>query len=179
MSAGSAGSAVSAPAAPEKENVWDYPRPPSLKRAPWPLTVEFGGAVIASAKAGEAWAVRETSHPPTYYLPRAAFAEGALRPARGARGSVCEWKGRATYWDLVSADGSKVVNAGAWSYEDPTASFAPIKGHVALYASNVDKCTVNGEAVTPQPGDFYGGWATSWISGGERGFKGPPGTMFW
>jgi hypothetical protein len=43
-------------------------------------------------------------------------------------------------------------------------------------AGAVDRCTVNGEAVTPQPGGFYGGWVTSWITGP---FKGIPGSMGW
>ena len=38
---------------------------------------------------------------------------------------------------------------------------------------------VDGEAVLRQEGDFYGGWITSWISGGDRGFKGGPGTWGW
>ena len=39
-------------------------------------------------------------------------------------------------------------------------------------------CTVlvDGEAVQPQPGNFYGGWITNDIVGP---FKGEPGTMGW
>ncbi len=40
----------------------------------------------------------------------------------------------------------------------------------------VDRCTVNGEEVIPQPGGFYGGWITSWVAGP---FKGVPGSMGW
>jgi hypothetical protein len=40
----------------------------------------------------------------------------------------------------------------------------------------VDRCTVNGEQVRPQPGGFYGGWITSWVTGP---FKGVPGSMGW
>ena len=43
-------------------------------------------------------------------------------------------------------------------------------------AAHVDRCTVNGEQVIPQPGGFYGGWVTSWIAGP---FKGVPGSMGW
>ena len=63
-----------------------------------------------------------------------------------------------------------------WSYASPTSAFAPIRDFVAFYGSRVDECTVAGERVEPQPGDFYGGWITSWITGP---FKGPPGTMGW
>ena len=40
----------------------------------------------------------------------------------------------------------------------------------------MDRCTVDGEEVRPQPGGFYGGWVTSQVVGP---FKGDPGTMHW
>jgi uncharacterized protein (DUF427 family) len=134
------------------------------------ITVELGGQTIASTN--RAWRVLETSHPPTYYLPREAFIEGVLRSAPGA--SWCEWKGQASYYDLVTE--AREAPRAAWTYERPSPSFSPIAGAVAVMAARVDRCTVNGEEVTPQPGDFYGGWVTSWIVGP---FKGIPGSMGW
>src|SRR5690349_25055254 len=101
------------PVRPGQESVWDYPRPPRLERTPARLEIVLGGEVVASTTAG--WRVLETSHPPNYYLPREAFVPGVLRRAGG--GSVCEWKGRATYWDLVHA--GRVASSAAWSYEAP------------------------------------------------------------
>ena len=46
----------------------------------------------------------------------------------------------------------------------------------AFYAGRVDAAFVGEERVTPQPGDFYGGWITSRIVGP---FKGGPGTLGW
>lgn len=46
--------------------------------------------------------ILETSHPPTYYLPREAFAPGVLQPAQGT--SWCEFKGTAGYLDVVAGD---------------------------------------------------------------------------
>jgi uncharacterized protein (DUF427 family) len=158
------------PVGPGQESVWDYPRPPRLERTTALLQVELGGAVIAETREG--WRVLETSHPPTYYLPRAAFGEGVLRPAPGT--SWCEWKGQATYFDLVSA--TTLAPRSAWTYEDPTAGFEPIAGAVAVMAAQVDRCLVDGEVVTPQPGGFYGGWVTSAIAGP---IKGIPGSMGW
>lgn len=155
---------------PGQESVWDYPRPPLLQRFDGPITIELGGQVVASTD--HAWRVLETSHPPTYYLPRSAFADGVLRDAPGA--SWCEWKGRARYFDLVAGDA--VAPKAAWSYPDPTPGFEPIAGAVAVMAGQVDRCTVNGETVVPQPGGFYGGWITSWVVGP---FKGVPGSMGW
>ncbi|ORV46882.1 hypothetical protein AWC03_01890 [Mycobacterium europaeum] len=155
---------------PRKESVWDYPRPPRVEPFTGRITVELGGEVIASTP--RAWRVLETSHPPTYYLPREAFADGALRAAPGS--SWCEWKGRATYYDLIG--GGVVAPKSAWSYPDPTPGFEQIGGAIAVMAGNVDRCTVNGEVVVPQPGGFYGGWITSWVTGP---FKGGPGSAGW
>ena len=155
---------------PGQESVWDYPRPPRLERFDAPITIELGGEVIATAHG--AWRVLETSHPPTYYLPRTAFAAGVLRDAPGS--SWCEWKGQARYFDLVTA--AKVASKAAWTYPKPTAGFEPIADAVAVMAGQVDRCTVGGETVIPQPGGFYGGWITSGVVGP---FKGGPGSAGW
>ena len=155
---------------PGQESVWDYPRPPRLEEFTGSITVELGGQTIASTT--RAWRVLETSHPPTYYLPASCFGEGCLRPASGS--SWCEWKGQAGYYDLVTP--SAVAPRAAWTYSNPTAGFAAIAGAIAVMAAQVDRCTVNGEEVIPQPGGFYGGWVTSWIAGP---IKGVPGSMGW
>ena len=161
---------VPEPVGPGQESVWDYPRPPRLERTGSLLEVELGGVVVASTREG--WRVLETSHPPTYYLPRAAFADGALRATAGS--SWCEWKGQASYFDLVS--GATVAPRAAWTYEQPTPGFEELAGAVAVMASMVDRCRVDGEVVVPQPGGFYGGWVTSLVAGPV---KGGPGTQGW
>ena len=155
---------------PDQESVWDYPRPPRLERFEGRITIELGGEVIASTQG--AWRVLETSHPPTYYLPRTAFAEGVLRDAPGS--SWCEWKGQARYFDLFTA--GRAAPKAAWTYPHPTPGFEPIANAVAVMAGQVDRCTVDGETVTPQPGGFYGGWITSAVVGP---FKGGPGSAGW
>lgn len=158
------------PAGPGQESVWDYPRPPRLETFEGEITVELGGEVIAATR--QAWRVLETSHPPTYYLPRSAFRDGVLRPAPGS--SWCEWKGRARYFDLVTAD--RVARRAAWNYPDPSPGFEAISDALAVMAADVDRCTVNGETVVPQEGGFYGGWITSAVVGP---FKGGPGSAGW
>ncbi len=154
------------PPAAGQESVWDYPRPPRLEPFAGSVTVELGGTTIASAN--HAWRVLETSHPPTYYLPREAFTEGVLRETSGS--SWCEWKGQATYYDLVTD--TRAAPRAAWSYLNPSPGFEPIAGAIAVMAAHVDHCTVNGEEVVPQPGGFYGGWITSWIVGPFKGIRG-------
>ena len=157
------------PVGPGQESVWDYPRPPRLERTPALLEVVLGGVVVASTREG--WRVLETRHPPTYYLPRAAFRPGALRPAAGA--SWCEWKGQASYFDLVCGD--VVAERAAWTYEHPSPGFEEIAGAVAVMAAQVDECRVDGEVVTPQPGGFYGGWITAATAGPVKGIPGSAG----
>jgi uncharacterized protein (DUF427 family) len=155
---------------PGQESVWDYPRPPRLEAIDATITVELGGQTVATTKLG--WRVLETSHPPTYYLPREAFGEGVLRPAEGP--SWCEWKGQAAYFDVVTP--ARTAERAAWTYPRPTPGFEAITGAIAVMAAAVDRCTVNGETVLPQPGGFYGGWITSTVVGP---FKGIPGSMGW
>ena len=155
---------------PGQLSVWDFPRPPALAQWHEQVEVVLGGDVIAGTT--EAWCVLETSHPPTYYLPRSAFVEGSLREAGGS--SFCEWKGDAAYLDLVARH--RVAERAAWTYPEPTAAFAVLRDHVALYVAAVDECLVDGERVVPQHGGFYGGWVTSRVVGP---FKGIPGSRGW
>lgn len=152
------------------ESVWDYPRPPRVEKSDELVRVMLGGEVIAETR--ESLRVLETSHPPTYYLPRTAFREGSLSAAPGA--SMCEWKGRASY--LTVSGGDRAEQGAAWSYPLPLPGFEALHEHVALYPGRMDAVEVDGERVQPQAGGFYGGWITSRVSGP---FKGEPGTRGW
>ena len=158
------------PPGPGQESVWDYPRPPRVEPSRETVEVVLGGEVVARSNA--TFRVLETSHPPTYYLPVAAFRDGVLQPADGS--SYCEWKGQATYYDLVSP--SRTAPRAGWTYPTPTAGFEVIRDHVAVMPGLVDRCVVDGETVEPQAGGFYGGWVTSRVVGP---FKGEPGTWGW
>ena len=157
----------------EVESVWDYPRPPRLEASARRVTIVHTGVSIAESV--RTMRILETSHPPVYYIPQADIVMELLRPS-ARRGSFCEFKGVASYWNLVMPDGKRVEDV-AWSYARPSsASYAALKDYLAFYASKVDACFVDGEQVAPQPGDFYGGWITSHVKGP---FKGAPGTLGW
>lgn len=155
---------------PGQESVWDYPRPPRLERGTRRVRIQLGGSVILDTT--DSWRVLETSHPPTVYVPRSAFTGCELRPA-GQR-TRCEWKGTASYVDLVGGD--VVAPAVAWGYPEPTPAFAPLAAYLTVYPEGVDGVWLDDEPVRPQPGGFYGGWVTEDVVGP---FKGEPGTMFW
>ncbi len=152
------------------ENVWDYPRPPALVPCERRVRIELGGTTIADSTA--ALRVLETSHPPTIYVPPADVAPGHLEDA--GPGSICEWKGRATSFDVVA--GERRVDGGAWCYRDPTPGFASLRDFVAFYPGRMDGAWLDDERVQAQPGDFYGGWITADLQGP---FKGAPGTLGW
>jgi uncharacterized protein (DUF427 family) len=154
------------------ESVWDYPRPPRVERSTKLVRVVLGGGVIAESE--RAHRVLETSHPPVYYVPREDISEGSLAPS-GGRGSFCEFKGGASYLDATGADGTPVRTA-AWFYPDPSPGFEAICDAVAFYPALMDECTLDGETVVAQAGDFYGGWISSEVAGP---FKGGPGTFGW
>ncbi|MBW4654543.1 MAG: DUF427 domain-containing protein [Kaiparowitsia implicata GSE-PSE-MK54-09C] len=155
---------------PGQESVWDYPRPPRLEDTPRRIQIIFNGETIADTT--RAKRVLETSHPPTYYLPPDDVCMTFL--SRTSRSSFCEWKGIAAYYTLTVGD--RTLPDIAWGYPDPTPSFSALKDHLAFYAAPMDRCSVDGELVTPQPGGFYGGWVTPDIVGP---FKGEPGTWGW
>jgi uncharacterized protein (DUF427 family) len=155
---------------PGQESVWDYPRPPRVEEFPLPIRVIFNNQVIAETT--RARRVLETSHPPVYYIPRKDLNMNVLQEA--VESSFCEWKGRADYYNVLV--GGRRAERAAWTYPDPSPAFQTLKDHFAFYAGAMDACTVDGEIVTPQPGDFYGGWITDNIVGP---FKGEPGTLFW
>lgn len=155
---------------PGQESVWDYPRPPRLERSERRIRVVHAGRTVAETTA--AWRILETSQPPAFYLPPRDVDTDLLRSAAGR--SFCEWKGAATYWDVVV--GEAVASKAAWSYRDPTPAFAPISDHLAFYPQSLDACFVDDEQVDANDGDFYGGWVTSHVVGP---FKGAPGTLGW
>ncbi len=155
---------------PGQESVWDYPRPPALVTSDALVEIVLGGVTIASTR--RSLRVLETSHPPTFYVPAVDFVDGVLVPVSGS--TFCEWKGAASYFDLVTPD--RTAPRAGWTYPTPTRGFEALVDHVAVMPSLVDRCVVDGEVVRPQAGGFYGGWITDSVAGP---FKGEPGTHGW
>lgn len=161
---------IRVPSAPGQESVWDYPRPPRIESSSRHIQVLFNHQVIADTRLS--WRILETSHPPVYYIPPQDIRVEFLRPNPAS--SLCEWKGQASYYDVLV--GERRAIQAAWYYPQPTPGFESIRNFVAFYAGSMDCCMVDGEIVQPQPGGFYGGWITQEIVGP---FKGEPGTVGW
>lgn len=152
---------------PGQESVWDYPRPPAIRRDARLIEVLDRDSVIA--RSTDAYKVMETASPPTFYIPAADINRELLVATSDA--TYCEWKGTASYWALARDP----VNPIGWSYERPRSRFELIKGYLAFYPGRLE-CRLDGESVRAQPGRFYGGWITSEVVGP---FKGEPGTGHW
>ncbi len=155
-----------------QESVWDYPRPPRLEPCGKRIRIVSGGLVLADSI--RTLRLLETSHPPSYYIPPEDVNLEMVQHSSAS--SYCEFKGEAAYYDLKT--GAK--NA-AWFYPSPTRAYAGLMNHLAFYPSRVvvqagDGCFVNDERVTPQAGNFYGGWITADVVGS---FKGEAGTQGW
>ncbi|MEM8780450.1 MAG: DUF427 domain-containing protein [Cyanobacteria bacterium P01_G01_bin.49] len=155
---------------PGQESVWDYPRPPRLVSCDKKIQIIFNDVTLLNSQ--RTYRVLETSHPPVYYISPEDIQMEYLH--RTEKRSFCEWKGSARYYTII-VDDKKAPNA-AWYYPNPNPEFVQIKDYVAFYPSLMDECLVNGEKVTSQPGDFYGGWITSDIVGP---FKGVSGSWGW
>jgi uncharacterized protein (DUF427 family) len=65
----------------------------------------------------------------THYFPPNALKMGFF--VESDHTSICGWKGRASYYDLVVA-GKTNANA-AWIYRSPKDAAAEIRGHVAFW----------------------------------------------
>jgi len=155
---------------PGQESVWDYPRPAILQDTDKHLKVICNGIVLAETNRGKR--VLETSHPPTYYFPpEDVRVEYFIETSKIL---LCEWKGRYQYYNILI--GEKLIPYGTWRYFEPTPNFVSIQTYYSFPAVLMDACYVNDELVTPQAGDFYGGWITADIVGP---FKGGPGTWGW
>jgi uncharacterized protein (DUF427 family) len=153
-----------------KESVWDYPRPPRVEAFAGELVVEFNEEIVAKTK--RAFRVLETTHPPVYFFhPDDVNMTYLFKKVRDVS---CPYKGVIKFFDVIVQE--KCSSYAAVHIPKPNKGFEQIAGYIAFFAHKVDACFVNGERVTPQPGEFYAGWITSNIMGP---YKGLPGTDNW
>ena len=163
------GSGDKSQSARRTESVWDYPRPPIVESDDRVVKVMAGDRILAETTSSVR--VLETSHPPVFYIADHDVDMNWL--LQNDHVTVCEFKGRARYYDLCLPSG--VVWNVAWTYPDPNCGFEVLAHRLAFYPGKAD-CFVDGLRVVPQEGDFYGGWITPEIEGP---FKGGPGTTGW
>ena len=89
-------------------------------------TVRAGGAVLAKTR--NALELREGDHDAVIYIPRSDIAMAFLD--KTDKTTHCPHKGDATYFSVVTK--SRTLQDAVWSYEDPKADVAEIKGYLAF-----------------------------------------------
>ena len=116
-------------------------RPRLIPGPSHPITVEPSSAHVVVrrgplviAETDRALELREASYPTVFYVPLDDVEPSRLRPSE--LHTWCPFKGEASYYDVVDAEGGDVASA-VWYYADPFPAVADIKGHVAFYRDRV------------------------------------------
>ncbi len=97
------------------------------------VRVTWRGEVIADSR--DALAMKEGDLPLVYYFPRKDVKMERL--TRTEQSTHCPFKGDASYYSI----GNEAKDA-VWSYEQPFAEMAAIKGHLAFYPDRVDSISI-------------------------------------
>jgi adenylate cyclase len=122
-----------------------------------PLRVTFNGTLIAATT--RALVLHETRLRPRFYIPWSDVRTQLL--AKTDYTTHCPFKGNASYW-TVEAQGARAENA-AWSYEEPLADAAALRGYVSFYPGKVryeydEEPGVFGETVDSPHANPIAGW---------------------
>ena len=107
--------------------------PITIEPNPKRVRVIFNGRVVAETD--HALTLKETTHKPVQYIPRADADMKVF--TRSTHATHCPYKGDAAYYSLEVA-GRTTENA-VWTYEAPYPAVAAIKDHLAFYANRVDR----------------------------------------
>jgi uncharacterized protein (DUF427 family) len=99
----------------------------TLTSAPGPHVIRAGDTVIG--RTDHALELREGSHPPVLYVPRADV--DMTRLTRTDRQTTCPHKGTCSYYSVTTPAGT--LADVVWSYEAPIAGVEGIAGHLAFY----------------------------------------------
>jgi uncharacterized protein (DUF427 family) len=105
--------------------------PITVEKNPARVVVRVGDQVVADTTA--ALDLRESDYPAVQYIPLADVDQTLLKDS--ATSTYCPYKGDASYYTLVTADGE--LADAIWTYREPYPAVADIAGHVAFYPNKV------------------------------------------
>ncbi|HEY2988119.1 MAG TPA: DUF427 domain-containing protein [Candidatus Binatia bacterium] len=120
-----------------------------IEESPRRVRVTFGGATIADSK--RVLLLRESKCLPVYYFPSQDVRLDLMQPT--TKRTQCPYKGDASYWTIVV--GSKTAENAVWSYLDPPASAAAIRGCFAFQWTSMDAWREEEEEIFVHPRDPY------------------------
>lgn len=103
----------------------------TIRPATGTWVVRAGGAVLGEST--QALELVEGSSAPVIYFPRSDIAMTFLDASD--RKTTCLHKGEASYYSIVTK--SNTLTDSVWSYEDPKADVAQIKGYLAFHTDRV------------------------------------------
>jgi uncharacterized protein (DUF427 family) len=106
--------------------------PITVRPNPARVLVSVAGRIIADTRA--ALTLKEASYPAVHYIPRKDVDMTLLE--RTDHATYCPYKGECAYYS-IPLGGKRSANA-VWTYEDPFAAVAAIKGHLAFYPDRVE-----------------------------------------
>jgi uncharacterized protein (DUF427 family) len=106
--------------------------PITVVKNPQRVVVRVGDQVVADTTA--ALALQESTYPAAQYIPLADVNQDLLKDS--ATSTYCPYKGDASYYTLVTADGE--LTDAIWTYHEPYPAVAEIAGHVAFYPNKVE-----------------------------------------
>jgi uncharacterized protein (DUF427 family) len=106
--------------------------PISIERNPNRIVISIAGRMIADTK--DALMLTESGHAPVQYIPRKDVDMTLLE--RTDHATYCPYKGDCSYFNIPQG-GERAIHA-VWTYEDPYAAVASIRGHLAFYRDRVD-----------------------------------------
>ena len=103
--------------------------PVRVDRDPRRLRVLWNGQAVADST--RVISLREASYPAVAYFPREDVSMSLLKPSN--RRTRCPHKGEASYFSLIGL--GETARDAVWSYEQPLAAVAAIRGYVAFDTS--------------------------------------------
>jgi uncharacterized protein (DUF427 family) len=106
--------------------------PITITRNAHRVVVTAAGRVVADTR--DALSLREADYPPVQYIPLKDVDTTLLE--RTDHATYCPYKGDCAYYSIPMG-GERSVNA-VWTYEEPYAAVAAIRGHVAFYPDRID-----------------------------------------
>ena len=114
------------------EQVPGKDHPIFITHNPARVIVRVEGRVVADTR--EALTLLEADYPAVQYIPREDVDMTQLE--KSSHTTHCPYKGEASYYAIPVAGPRS--NDAAWSYEEPYAAAAEIKGYLAFYPDRVD-----------------------------------------
>lgn len=106
--------------------------PITIEKNPARVVVRVGDQVVADTTA--ALALRESNYPAMQYVPLADVDPAVLKDSDTS--TYCPYKGDASYYTLITADGE--LTDAIWTYREPHPAVSEIAGHVAFYPDKVN-----------------------------------------